>query len=76
MSFQDVPVITQEEYEKLDGESDILKSGKNIAGLIYINDILDKFLIRNRKCALFSKYYKYNFPNFLLICFDHILMYH
>ena len=61
MSYLDVPVITQEEYEKLDGESDILKSGKNIGGLIYINDILDKFLIRNRKCAWFSRYDKYDF---------------
>lgn len=61
MSFLDVPVITQEQYEKLDGESDILKSGKNICALIYINYILDKFLNRKRKCAWFSKYDKYDF---------------
>lgn len=61
MSFLDVPVITQEQYEKLDDESDILKSGKNICGLIYANHILDKFLNQNRKCPWFSKYDKYNF---------------
>lgn len=48
MNMLDIPIITQEHYDKLYDASDVITTGRDITYFTHINRVLNKLLIQSR----------------------------